>query len=339
MPSWSVMASAARPRRAASATSSAGAEAPSRKLYDEWQCSSAQPGRARRRALAGRAGAAGGGQAGHRARPWLRRPFRVRGPAGGGPPGQAALEFPPRHGRVVPAHDLLLPSHGAGRRQSYLASISQLPSCTATSQAAPSSVTSWNLARLRAAPRMPPPLGNRPRPGPGGDRQPRRAIGRHPGGRRGDQAPPADGHRGAGAVGDPGGQRGRVDRGRRRRGDPPRPGPARPARAVRPARLTCPARPARRQHPVAAAAVRHQRHLLVRAAAARRHRARHRVMPEHGLHADGGPGHPVGDHRIAPQAELPALVADQLIGGQPQQRDPARVTIGGSFCRPQGAGI
>ena len=37
------------------------------------------------------------------------------------------------------------------RRQSYLASISQLPSCTATSQAVPSSVTSWNLARLRAA--------------------------------------------------------------------------------------------------------------------------------------------------------------------------------------------
>src|SRR5256885_7389867 len=44
MPSWSVMASAARPRRAASATSSAGAEAPSRKLYDEWQCSSAHAG-------------------------------------------------------------------------------------------------------------------------------------------------------------------------------------------------------------------------------------------------------------------------------------------------------
>jgi len=36
------------------------------------------------------------------------------------------------------------------RRQSYLASISQPPSCTATSQAAPSSVTNWNLARLRA---------------------------------------------------------------------------------------------------------------------------------------------------------------------------------------------
>jgi hypothetical protein len=37
------------------------------------------------------------------------------------------------------------------RGQSYLASISQRPFCTATSQAAPSSVTSWNLARLRAA--------------------------------------------------------------------------------------------------------------------------------------------------------------------------------------------
>jgi hypothetical protein len=37
------------------------------------------------------------------------------------------------------------------RGQSYLASISQRPFCAATSQAAPSSVTSWNLARLRAA--------------------------------------------------------------------------------------------------------------------------------------------------------------------------------------------
>ena len=37
------------------------------------------------------------------------------------------------------------------RRQSYLASMSQPPSCTATSQPDPSSVTSWNLARLRAA--------------------------------------------------------------------------------------------------------------------------------------------------------------------------------------------
>ena len=62
--------------------------------------------------------------------------------------------------------------------------------------------------------RIPPSFGDRPRPGPGGDHQPRGAVGRHPGGRRGDQAPPADGHRGAGAVGDPGRQRGRVDRGR-----------------------------------------------------------------------------------------------------------------------------
>src|SRR5262250_847279 len=45
--------------------------------------------------------------------------------------------------------------HGdAGRGglvQSYLASICQRPSCTAASHAAPSSVTSWNLARRRAA--------------------------------------------------------------------------------------------------------------------------------------------------------------------------------------------
>ncbi len=44
IPSWSVMASAVRPRAAASATRSAGLEAPSRKLQDEWQCNSAQAG-------------------------------------------------------------------------------------------------------------------------------------------------------------------------------------------------------------------------------------------------------------------------------------------------------
>src|SRR5215471_21712606 len=40
---------------------------------------------------------------------------------------------------------------GTGLAQSYLASICQWPSWTAASQAVPSSVITWNLARLRAA--------------------------------------------------------------------------------------------------------------------------------------------------------------------------------------------
>src|SRR5215472_420326 len=40
---------------------------------------------------------------------------------------------------------------GRAGLQSYLASISQRPSCTTASQAVPSPVTSWNLARLRAS--------------------------------------------------------------------------------------------------------------------------------------------------------------------------------------------
>ena len=41
IPSWSVRASTSSPSRAASATSSPGVAAPSRKLNEEWQCSSA----------------------------------------------------------------------------------------------------------------------------------------------------------------------------------------------------------------------------------------------------------------------------------------------------------
>ena len=85
--------------------------------------------RARSRPAAARDGAAAG-----RRRPWL-----GGWGAAPGPPGHPALQFPPGHGRVVPAHD------------QYPASISQRPSCTTASQARPSSVTSWNRARRRAA--------------------------------------------------------------------------------------------------------------------------------------------------------------------------------------------
>ena len=183
---------------------------------------------------------------------------RGRGSAACSPPAARRAEVPQdrrrsssRHGTGGLSQPMTCYSRPTGRRrQSYLASISQLPSCTATSQAAPSSVTSWNLARLRAA------RGCHHRSATG--HGPAQAVTASHGAPSADiraggaetSAAPADGHRGTGAVGDPGGQRGRVDRGRRRRGDPPRPGlrppgPPRPsARPVRPARLPGPARPA-----------------------------------------------------------------------------------------------
>src|SRR6266571_8786385 len=69
----------------------------------------------------------------------------------------------------------------------------------------------------------PPPLVDRPGPGPGGDRQPWPAIRRQPGRRRGNHRPTSDGHRGPRVIGDPGRPRNRVDRGRSRSGEPPRP--------------------------------------------------------------------------------------------------------------------
>src|SRR5580704_1108547 len=94
--------------------------------------------------------------------------------------------------------------------------------------------------------RGPPPLIGRPWPGPGGDRQPRAAVRRQPGRGRGDHRAAADGHRIPRVVGHPGGQRDRVDRGRSRSGDPPRP------------------RTARRKEGRPGIAERHQRHLLGR---------------------------------------------------------------------------
>src|SRR5262249_56212338 len=48
-----------------------------------------------------------------------------------------------------------------------------------------------------------------------------------------------------------------------------------------------------------------------------------RAGAEHGLHPQRGAGAPVADDGVAPQAELAATGADDLIGHQPEQRDPA----------------
>jgi hypothetical protein len=74
---------------------------------------------------------------------------------------------------------------------------------------------------------------------------------------------------------------------------------------------------------VGGVAERHQRHLLGRVAAAGQQRPGHRAVPEQGLHPERGARHPVVDHGVAPQAELPAGGRHQLIGNQPQCGDPA----------------
>jgi hypothetical protein len=157
---------------------------------------------------------------------------------------------------------------------------------------------------------MPPALVDRPGPGPGGDRQPRPAICRERGRRElgrggGDHRAPGDGHRVSRVVGDRDRHRGGADRGRGRGREPPGPGRAGGVPGI------------------GGVAERDQGHLVGRAAPAREHRAGHRAVPEHGLDPDGGARYPVADHRVAPQAELAALVAHQLVGNQPQQRDPA----------------
>src|SRR5262245_9954406 len=68
MPSWSVMARASNPNRAASSTSSSGWDAPSRKLKFEWQCSSAYDTRPRSVAAGGGSVSWDGGSYGRRLR-------------------------------------------------------------------------------------------------------------------------------------------------------------------------------------------------------------------------------------------------------------------------------
>jgi hypothetical protein len=62
--------------------------------------------------------------------------------------------------------------------------------------------------------------------------------------------------------------------------------------------------------------------LVSRAAAAGQRRLHYRSVPEHRLDANGDTRDPVTDYRVAPQAELAALVAHKLIGDQPQLADP-----------------
>ena len=70
-------------------------------------------------------------------------------------------------------------------------------------------------------------------------------------------------------------------------------------------------------------------YLVGKIPAAAENRAQDRLVPEHGLHPHGGPGHPVADDRLPPQRELLPGGADDLIGRQPQRRDAALGVLSG----------
>ena len=53
----------------------------------------------------------------------------------------------------------------------------------------------------------------------------------------------------------------------------------------------------------------------------------HGLVPEHGLHPHGGPGHPVADQRLSPQGELLPGGADDLVRHQPQRDDTAWLVL------------
>jgi hypothetical protein len=53
----------------------------------------------------------------------------------------------------------------------------------------------------------------------------------------------------------------------------------------------------------------------------------HGLVPEHGLHPHGGPGHPVADQRFPPQGELLPGGADDLVRHQPQRDDAAWLVL------------
>jgi hypothetical protein len=61
--------------------------------------------------------------------------------------------------------------------------------------------------------------------------------------------------------------------------------------------------------------------------AATEDRAQYGLVPEHGLHPHGGPGHPVTDQRLPPQGELLPGGTDDLVRHQPQRDDAALLVL------------
>jgi hypothetical protein len=70
-------------------------------------------------------------------------------------------------------------------------------------------------------------------------------------------------------------------------------------------------------------AERDQGDLLGWVAAAGQQRPGDGARAQHGLDPGGGPGDPGADHGLAPERQLPAGVADELVRDQPQPGDSA----------------
>src|SRR5215470_714605 len=159
MPLWSVMARASRPRRAASATSSAGLEAPSRKLYDEWQCSSAQGGTWPPGPAAGaRAGSRVTGRGGDRS---------ASASSAGPPVPQDSRRWSSRHGTgglshpmaSYPSHLTSYPSHLSARNlASHQLPLGPQRPQPRTSPGIPSHLSAHNFAPHQLSPRTSAPM-------------------------------------------------------------------------------------------------------------------------------------------------------------------------------------